>query len=353
MITKLRVTVDELDEIRKYYDQIKVYRSTDGINGTYDELTNVDTRLRILENVDEYVYTDIDGAINYWYKVAYYNSDTANEDDLSEPHLSADTASDNILTVKELKEVYLTGVDLTDDEGNAYPARLFEWSILFAIDWAERELDIKLRPEQISWEKHDYYRLDYQQWMFIKLKHAPIIDDLDGADLTSLQSSLTRVQVVWPNASSSIIEFDQRWIQLREALGQMNIVPTTGTISDVLFTAGGAFLPLLAGGLDFVPNMIRVQYTAGFREGEVPYSIREVVGKKAAMAPLNTAGDLIVGAGIANQSISIDGLSQSIGTTSSATNSGYGARIGIYRDSLKKDIPMLRRHFRGIPLAVA
>jgi hypothetical protein len=242
-------------------------------------------------------------------------------------------------------------VDLTDDQGNPYPARLFEWSILFSIDWVERELDVKLRPEQVSWEKHDYHAVDYQQWMFLKTKRAPIIDDLSDADLTSRQNDLTRVRVVWPNGDS-VIEFDQRWIQLREELGHINIVPVSGTIDSVLLTQAGNFLPLLSGGISFIPNMIQVQYTAGFREGEVPYSIRELCGKKAAFGPLNIAGDLIVGAGIASQSVSMDGLSQSIGTTSSATNSGYGARLVQYTKEIKEQLPSLRRNLKGLPLVV-
>ncbi len=74
---------------------------------------------------------------------------------------------------------------------------------------------------------------------------------------------------------------------------------------------------------------------------------------KAAIGPLNIAGDLIAGAGIANKSISLDGLSQSIGTTSSATNSGYGARILQYEKQMKHMLEGLRTHYTGIQMVVA
>ena len=51
---------------------------------------------------------------------------------------------------------------------------------------------------------------------------------------------------------------------------------------------------------------------------------------------------LIIGAGIANQSLSIDGLSQSIGTTSSAENSGYSARIKSYQTEIKETVGRIR-----------
>jgi hypothetical protein len=147
-----------------------------------------------------------------------------------------------------------------------------------------------------------------------------------------------------------VIDFPTEWIQLRPDTGQVNIVPTSGTLSQVLYTAGGSFLPLVASGRHFVPNILSVDFTAGFEDGEVPQEIRDVVGKLAAFAPLNVAGDLIVGAGIASKSISMDGLSQSINTTSSATNAGYGARLHQYSAELKMAIPVLERYYKGIRL---
>jgi len=115
-------------------------------------------------------------------------------------------------------------------------------------------------------------------------------------------------------------------------------------------TGSGSFLPLLAAGNDFVPNILSVDYTAGFPEGEVPMDIRDAIGKYATFGPLNVAGDLIGGAGIASKSISIDGLSQNINTNSSATSAGYGARLIQYQKELKDVIPTLRRYYKGLRL---
>lgn len=63
--------------------------------------------------------------------------------------------------------------------------------------------------------------------------------------------------------------------------------------------------------------------------------------------------DLIIGAGIANQSVSIDGVSQSIGTTQSAMFGGASARIEAYGKDLKEVLlPALRMRFGGIRLVV-
>lgn len=80
--------------------------------------------------------------------------------------------------------------------------------------------------------------------------------------------------------------------------------------------------------------------------------IIDFVGLVASMLPLDTAGDLIIGAGISSQSLSMDGLSQSISTTSGVENSGYGARMISYRKRLEGVAKQLTRHYRPINMFV-
>lgn len=335
-VIKLQIQVNKLDNVLTKFDQIKVYRSTTGISGTYSEITTVGTRIALVQGQTVYEYDDTAGEITYWYKTAYFHSGTALESSQSEPQLGDDPATATIMSVSDLKSIYLFGLDLTDDAGNPFPDLLFEWSIRWAIGHIQRELDILIRPTVLS-ELYDYYREEYLAWTIIPLREFPVI-------------SVEGVSVEWPSGTQ-VIEFPSDWIQLRADAGQVNIVPTSGTLSQTLLTAGGSFLPLVASGRDFVPNVIRVQYTAGFAEGEVPIEIRDLIGKYAAFGPLNIAGDLIVGAGIASKSVSIDGLSQSINTTSSATSAGYGARLIQYQKEIKEVMPNLRRYYKGIRLA--
>ena len=80
----------------------------------------------------------------------------------------------------------------------------------------------------------------------------------------------------------------------------------------------------------------------------IPADIKRAIGYKASLLPLDIAGDLIGGAGVANYSVSMDGLSQNLGTTSSATNAGYGARVLQFERELKKLLPALRARYRSI-----
>jgi len=330
---KLEITVEDIDDVLGYYDQIQVWRSTTTIGGTYTQIATIP----LVGGQSVYEYVDTSGASTYWYKTRFENSGTSDVSPYSAASLGEEEYCQNIISVDELKAIYLFGLDLTNDAGEEFPDIMFEWSIRWAISQVEMLLDLYLCPTVFTDERYDYYFEDYVQWTIIRLRTCPII-------------SVESVKVKWPS-DTTVIEFPDAWIQLRGDAGQINVVPTAGSLSQVLLTSGGSFLPLLASGQGFVPNLLSVDFTAGFPEGEVPMDIRDVVGKLACFGPLNVAGDLIVGAGIASKSISIDGLSQSINTTSSATNAGYGARLTQYSKELKETIPRLKQYYKGIRLA--
>jgi len=86
---------------------------------------------------------------------------------------------------------------------------------------------------------------------------------------------------------------------------------------------------------------------------DCPRDVLGLMGMYASRYLLNIAGDLIAGAGIANKSISFNGVSQSIGTTSSPENSGFSARIKQYESQIKQILPMLRRKYQGAMIGVA
>lgn len=73
-----------------------------------------------------------------------------------------------------------------------------------------------------------------------------------------------------------------------------------------------------------------------------PVILEDCVGLVASMLPLDTAGDLLVGAGIASDTTSFDGLSVSKNTTASATNHGLGAKVKNYQDRLKRNLDRIK-----------
>lgn len=84
----------------------------------------------------------------------------------------------------------------------------------------------------------------------------------------------------------------------------------------------------------------------------VPELVIKCVALLAAILPLDIAGDLIIGAGLARFKVSVDALQQEIDTTSSATNAGYGARILSYKNTLKAYIRALKSDYMAPKIGV-
>jgi len=256
---------------------------------------------------------------------------------VGEQTLYRDSDYDSILTVKSLKEHFMFGLDLTDDDGYPFPNSMFEFAIRAAVDSLEKTLQVMLKPTEM-FEYHDFFAQDYRDFAFIQLNHWPVIN-------------VTKIQVKYPTAVTPI-EFPLEWVQLRKERGNFHLVPTAGSISTILMGRGGDYLTFVWRGFDFMPNLWHIWYTAGFEKGKVPNDVVGIVGKMACFYPLNIAGDLVGGIAIASKSIGIDGLSQSINTTSSAENAGYSARLRQYERELRIEVPRLQQYYKAFRMAV-
>lgn len=335
---KVKAVVSNLSNVMLVFDQIKVYRSTTGSIGPFIEITGAGTRPALVAGQIVYEFIDLTGDPTYWYQTSYWNSVTSQESRASDAQQGEGTSALDVISVDELKTNYLFGLDLTDDAGNPYPDTLYEFFIKSALSWLEHRLDIPIAVKTLVGEAHDYFREDYNKYIWMKLKESPVI-------------SVEEVRMVLPG-EQVVQTFEDDWIHIQKDSGQLQLVPGTGTAGSILLGAGGAYIPLIYGNNRFIPDAFRVDYTAGFEPGQVPPLITDLIGKKASFGPLNIAGDLLGGAGIASQSISIDGLSQSFNTTSSATNAGYGARLLQYGKEIKELLPMLERYYKGLKFSV-
>ncbi len=336
------LVVPNITSVLLNFNQMKVYRSDTGATGVFSEITGPGTRLvletgkTIYEFVDTTAPTD---ATNTYYTSTFFHSATLLESSQGDPVQGEGDPALDVISVDELKEIFLFGVDLTDDNGTDFPDTLFEFYIKAAVSWIERRVDIPLRPLVIADERHDFYRQDYYKYIRLQTQEYPILD-------------VDTVKLVLPT-EQEVISFDKEWLQIQKWSGQIEIIPGRGQLSVIVLGQTGAWLPLIYGWTDYIPDVFRIAYTAGFERGQVPAELREMVGKAASFGPLNIAGDLVVGAGIAGRSMSLDGIATSVNTTQSATNSGYGARILEYRRELAETIPELRRYYKGIRMVVA
>jgi len=245
---------------------------------------------------------------------------------------------DLLISVQELKDWFLFGIDMRGDDGEPYPETMFEFYIRAAQNWLATELPGIMLCDKLIEDTKDYYINDYVSFGALKLNWFPV-------------TTVEEVSIQFPLATN-VLKFDPSWYRCESISGHVNLVPTQGTFSSIILSQGGSFLPLFYSGMQHLPFVWHIKYRAGFRKGEFPQSMKEIIGMKAAMGPLNIAGDLIAGAGIASKSIGLDGLSQSISTTASATNAGYGARILQYNKEIKERMSAMKSHYCGMQMSI-
>jgi len=234
-----------------------------------------------------------------------------------------------------LVDNYLFGVPLEDIYGNQMGQGLLDHYLKAAVQYAQRMFQITIEPTEVEDEVHDYYASDYLSWSYLQLYKKPVLE------VHSLGMFFGEQQM---------ITFPQDWVRVNNKSGQIQLFPTSGTAGSMVISAGGNFLPLMLGSFSYAPQIIHASYSAGMND--LPEDLVEYIMKRASIGILQVWGDLIIGAGIANQTISIDGLSQSIGTTQSPEFSGAGARIKNYTDDMKILEKMLKNTYLGINMVV-
>ena len=330
-----------------------------------------------------------------------------------------------IPTADTLKEDYLFGLSLTDGNGNIYPDKAIERWLEKACAWLEYELDVTLKATVIS-EDHDYHADEYQQFCYINLYRFPVLS------VDSLYASY---------GGMKIMDFPSDWYRVYPESGQLQLVPTVGSLSALLLQQGGdLLLPLITGALSQMPHLFQVSYTIGFGNlvnddvaaqggsvtsvvlgesassvdnaykgmrivfwnggtvwtagdpvypasvdilaydgatktatlsmdtplaavpdgskyriyaGGLDESLRDMIATKASIDILRVLGDVLYAPGVASQSFSLDGISQSFSVTRSADGGAYSGRIKQYLQKINDDLPLLKKRYQGFRLNVA
>lgn len=234
-----------------------------------------------------------------------------------------------------LRENYLFGVPLEDMYGNQMKESMLEHYIKSAIQHTQRMLQINIEPIEVVDEVHDYYAGDFLNWSYMQLHKRPVME------VTAMNMSF---------GDRKMFDIPVGWIRTHEISGQLQLFPVSGSSGSIILTQNGSFMPLMVGTYSNAPSIWRVSYRAGM--DDIPEDLAEYIFKRASIGILQVWGDLIIGAGIANQTISLDGLSQSIGTTQSPEFSGAGARIKNYSDDMKDLEKRLKDTYVGINMTV-
>jgi hypothetical protein len=318
------------------YDRIRIYKRLKPAD-PWVELTKPDTQLHIAADKVNYTFLEQKAARGSEYRPSLSSSlgvlPDVPQDGLIQD--AVDTSFETLWTSQEVRDTFawgLLGLG-TDDSGNPFPERFYAHYLKYGVTKFETKTRIRVLPTPIVGERHDYCPTEWtdRYWTFM-LDEFPCV-------------SVDKVTFQLPGSQPFV--FPESWVQADLALGIVAIVPD-GSAPWVIPTT----FRTPVGFPKVTPGAIKIDYVAGFPLGRVPENIRDIIGKEAISGFLNLAGDLVGGAAIASQSMSMDGLSQSVNTTSSPTMGGFGARLIQYNNELKRDYPLVQALYKGPRLYV-
>lgn len=229
-----------------------------------------------------------------------------------------------LITVDKLKSIYLFGIDIRDDNGNALPPETYQQYIDNAVSILEHFLDMSIAPVIDFVENKDYRVNDYSEWGYYQLNNYPVL-------------AIKKMELVYfreeDGTPQTIQEIPTQWMRLQPHDGIVRLIPNARFPANLQVGQTGNYFPEILRSA-FVPHLWRITYDYGMEDGKIPVMINQAIGFMAAVQALIIGGNLVLGAGIAGSSISLDGLNQSIQTTQSAENSAYSATIKEYEAKL-------------------
>lgn len=247
------------------------------------------------------------------------------------------TLEDYGLTIDAVKANHF-GIDVTDPRtGEHLPDAFYKSKIESAVALVEKMLDIVILPRYVR-EHVDFYRNDFESFMYIHTQQRPIVQ-------------LENVALEY--GGNLVFNYPPQWWRVYHLAGHIEMLPSlllSGGDNINLAMAYSGY-PMIAGipytvGNEYAPQLFHVEYIAGMlpparrgvtQQWEMHPDLWNLIIKIALKEVFQQWGRLIIGAGIANMSLDIDGVSQSIDTTQSAMYGGAYADIA----QLDRDIEEL------------
>lgn len=280
--------------------------------------------------------------------------------------LTRDVPIDQI-SPENLKKRYLRGLEslFVDRDGTPWEDDWYWWWLSKGLERVEEAANVSVIPRKRV-EFHDYIVDDYKQFAYLELWYPPV-------------HSVTKVQAIYPISGQTpglstlesqldddvIFDFPLEWVRLYPG-GKMHLVPTQGTLSQVMLGRGGAYLPLIYQTLGYLPQLWRVEYIGGFSNKGVPLIVADAIYKAAAIECLTVLSDTLRPPGATNISTSIEGISRSYGMESGVGGkvaAVFSSRLASYKEDLYGTnsrgqqmggmLQTIQSRYQGIPMVVA
>lgn len=238
----------------------------------------------------------------------------------------------------ELLELYFFGVPLCTIDGRTLSNEVIKQKIIDAQNNIESTFSIKLLPYIVDEEK-DFIRKDFEDWGYLKTTFQIV----QPYDLKGFINDVQQIQypIEWQSVNNKN--------DGRTYFRNIYIVPNTGgTTGQGNFVYSGISPHLGWFGAQKIPNYWRIKYRSGYDDPNKVSDLYDVVGKIAAIPLLAMLGDVLIGLGVSSQSLSMDGLSQSISTIKSAQGGIFAGRIKMYLEDLKMNFKTIETQYKGI-----
>lgn len=244
-----------------------------------------------------------------------------------------------VLNSSELRDKYFYGIDIRSKDGQTISEDTWRFYIQAAQESIEKEFGIKLK-KQVYNEDISYDRGDFEQFGFIRTTYP--VNRAIG--LNGFVGTIKQIQ------------YPEEWLSNKKSndkIGyyrQMYIVPNqnaarTGTL---VYNGIVPYIGIL--GYSTIPNYWNVSYLTGF--DKVPNDLVNIVGMMASLGPFGIMGDLIFSnPGISSQSLSIDGLSQSLSGVANANGNMMSGRIKSYIEQIQNYVKVNKTFYKGIVIS--
>ena len=243
-----------------------------------------------------------------------------------------------IINPTELKNMYFYGVPIRSKDGFEITDELFVYYIKAAQEEVEKFLSVKVE-KQFFMEQLSFYRDEFEAFGYIKTTY-PVVKPyvLDGF-IGSVK------QISYPKEWLSSRTTSDRFTYNR----MIYIVPNVGAAQTNSLVYNGIVPYLGILGYVQIPNYWSVGYITGY--DRIPSDLLNVIGMLAAINAFILAGDLIISPGLINQSLSLDGLSQSVSTGKSSSTGAFQGRINGYLTQIKTTLERLRTSYKGVNIS--
>jgi hypothetical protein len=243
-----------------------------------------------------------------------------------------------ILSPSELTSYYLQGVNL-NYKGKSVPSESLNFFIKTGQSYLERVLGIKLIRQLIN-ESQDLYYDDWLNWSYIS----------------------TSFPVACPKGLSGFIgeikvaEYPKEWMSAFRTNDpnaiyprSIRLIPNKNGISiysNYLYTNSLNMFNFSIHNGRQMPNYWELSYVTGWEPDKIPAELIKIIGKLAAIETLTSVGEIQFSLiGVSSQSISIDGLSQSLSTAAGNTHP-FSARLKSLSDQVTNEIKVITQLYR-------